>query len=683
MAKSMIRTERHGGIVVIVIDNPPVNLLSTAIRRGIDDALAAARRDDEVEAIVLRGAGDQFSAGADIAEFDQPPVAPLLPDMLDRIEAGSKPTVAALHGTCFGGGLELALSCHYRVAVPSARLGLPEVKIGLSPGAGGTQRLPRLAGVPTALAMIVGGDPVTADQAVSTGLIDRIVSEERLGEDAVLFAREVAVPQGPRRTCERIVEAPADLFEIALARQDREARARVAPAACIEAIRAAVGLPFRAGLARERDLFVALLAGRESMALRHLFFAEQAASKIDGVMAGIEPMPVGKVGIVGAGTMGGGIAMNFLSVGLDVVLVEREQAALQHGVATIRKNYERSAQRGRITAGQVEAAMGKLLPSLRLEDLADCDLVIEAVFENMDIKRDVFRRLDGIARHGAILASNTSFLDIDQLASMTTRPGHVLGMHFFSPANVMRLLEIVRGAKTAPEVLATAMSLSRRMGKVAVVAGVCHGFIGNRMLEPRQRQAHALMMEGATPSDIDRALIEFGMPMGPFQMADLAGLDIGWDAATSSGTTIRDLLCEQGRRGQKNGHGFYDYDARRNGTASAEVEAMIRDFAARRGYPQRRIGADEIRERLLYTMINEAAKILEEGIARRASDIDLVWVHGYGWPATTGGPLFWADGIGLQTIIDGLVSHRDRLGPDAVVSNLLARKAASRETFGA
>ena len=679
----MIRTERHGGIVVVIIENPPVNLFTAAIRRGIDDALAAARGDAGVEAIVLRGAGRLFSAGADITEFDEPPIEPSLPDILDRIEAATKPIVAALHGTCFGGGLELALSCHYRVAAPSARLGLPEVKIGLLPGAGGTQRLPRLVGVPTALAMIVGGDPVTADQAVATGLIDRIVTEERLSEEATLFAREVAVPRGARRTCERIVEAPADPFGTALAGRGGKARARQAHAACVEAVGAAVELPFRAGLARERDLFAALAAGRESMALRHLFLAERAANKIDGVTAGIEPTPVGKIGIVGAGTMGGGIAMNFLSAGLDVVLVEREPAALQHGVATIRHNYERSVRRGRITAGQVDAAMGKLLPSLRLEDLAECDLVIEAVFENMDTKKEVFRRLDGIVRPGAILASNTSFLDIDQLASVTTRPGHVLGMHFFSPANVMRLLEIVRGARTTPEVLATALSLSRRVGKVAVVARVCHGFIGNRMLEPRQRQAHALMMEGAKPSEIDRALVEFGMPMGPFQMDDLAGLDIGWDAATSSGNTIRDVLCEQGRRGQKNGHGFYDYDAQRNGTASAEVEAMIREFAVRQGYAQRRIGADEIRERLLYTMINEAAKILEEGIAQRASDIDVVWVHGYGWPATTGGPLFWADGIGLRTIIDGLVSHRDRLGSDAVVSELLARKAASGELFSA
>ena len=677
----MIATERHGTVFVIVIENPPVNAFGAAVRQGLEDALDEARRDDAVEAIVLRGAGRLFSGGADITEFTKPPVEPFLPEMLDRIEAGAKPVVAAVHGTCFGGGLELALGCHYRVAAPSARLGLPEVKIGLLPGAGGTQRLPRLVGVPAALAMIVSGDPVTAEQAQASGLVDRIVPEDRLTEDAVAFAREVAVPGGPRRTCDRTVDASADMFETFVAGQGGKLRGRDAPAACIDAVRAATELPFRDGLARERDLFVGLARGRQSMALRHVFFSERAAAKIDGLPAGVEPLPVGTVGVIGAGTMGGGIAMNFLSAGIPVTMVEREAAPLERGVATIRKNYERTAQRGRLTAAGVEAAMGKLSPSLRFEDLAECDLVIEAVFESMEIKKDVFRRLDALARDGAILASNTSYLDIDEIAAVTGRPGHVLGMHFFSPANVMRLLEIVRGARTAPDVLATAMAVSRRVGKVAVVAGVCHGFIGNRMLEPRQRQANALLMEGATPAEIDRALVEFGMPMGPFQMADLAGLDIGWDAATSSGATIRDVICEAGRRGQKNGRGFYDYDANRVATPSAEVEATIREFAARQGHQPRPIGGDEIRERLLYTMVNEAAKILEEGIAQRASDIDVVWVNGYGWPATTGGPLFWADGVGLQAIVDGLASYGDRLGEDATISDLLARKAAAGETF--
>ena len=679
----MIRIEQHDMVRVIAIENPPVNALSASIRKGIDDAVREAGGDDAVRAIVIRGDGRLFSGGADITEFTKPPVQPMLPELLDGIEAGAKPVVAALHGTAFGGGLELALSCHYRVAAPSAKLGLPEVKIGLLPGAGGTQRLPRLVGVPEALAMIVSGDPVPADKAHAIGLVDRLVPEDRLTEAAVDFAREIAIPGGPRRTSKRPVDVAPGVFDAFVASQGAKLRGLAAPAACIEAVRGAVELPFRDGLARERALFVELARGRQSLALRHIFFAERTAAKIDGMPPDAKLIPVEKVGIIGAGTMGGGIAMNFLSAGIPVAMVEREQGPLDRGVATIRKNYERTAKRGRLTAEQVEASMSRLSPQLDLAGLAECDLVIEAVFENMEIKKDIFRRLDGIAKPAAILATNTSYLDVDEIASVTKRPEHVLGMHFFSPANVMRLLEIVRGAKTSPAVLATAMALSRRIGKIAVVAGVCHGFIGNRMLEPRQRQANSLILEGAKPSDIDAVLLEFGMPMGPFQMADLAGLDIGWDAQTSSSSTIRDILCEQGRRGQKNGRGFYDYDDNRNRTPSAEVEAVIKDFAARRGVPQRTIGADEIRERLLYTMVNEAAKILDEGKAQRASDIDVVWVNGYGWPAATGGPLFWADGIGLDTIVTGLETHRDRLGPDAEISPLLARKASEHETFNA
>ena len=677
----MISTERHGPVSVIAIDNAPVNALGAAVRRGIADALDAARADDGVQAIVIRGAGRLFSAGADITEFTKPPVEPFLPDVVDRIEGSAKPVVAAVHGTCFGGGLEVALGCHYRVAAPSAKLGLPEVKIGLLPGAGGTQRLPRLVGVAEALAVIVGGDPVGVDRALAAGLVDRVVREDELTADAVAFAREVAIPGGPRRTSERPVEASPDAFEAFLASQGNKLRGRDAPAACIEAVRASTTMPFADGLRRERDLFVSLAQGRQSMALRHLFFAERAAAKIEGLPADAATIPVRRVGVIGAGTMGGGIAMNFLSAGVPVTLVEREAAPLERGVATIRKNYERTAQRGRLTTNQVETAMGHLSPSLDFEALAECDLVIEAVFENMDLKKDVFRRLDGIVKDGAIIASNTSYLDVDEIAAVTGRPGHVLGMHFFSPANVMRLLEVVRGAKTEPAVLATAMSLSRKVGKIAVVSGVCHGFIGNRILEARQRQANLLILEGAAPAEVDQVLLELGMPMGPFQMADLAGLDIGWDEKTSAGRDVREVLCESGRRGQKNGRGFYDYDAQRNRTPSEEVIAVIRDFAAKRQIEQRQIGADEMRERLLYPMINEAAKILDEGIAQRASDIDLVWVNGYGWPPVTGGPLFWADGIGLRTIVAGLEKHRARLGADAEVSPLLARKAAAGETF--
>jgi 3-hydroxyacyl-CoA dehydrogenase len=679
----MISTERHGEILVVVIDNPPVNALGAAIRLDLRDALAEAVRDDAVKAVVIRGAGRLFSGGADITEFSKPPSGPFLPTLLDEVEACAKPVVAAIHGTAFGGGLELALACHYRIAAPSAKLGLPEVKLGLLPGAGGTQRLPRLVGVGEALAMIVSGNPVGAAKAAESGLVDRLVAEDRLTGDAVDFARNVAVPGGPRRTGERAARTEPGIFERFAAEQADRLKGLEAPAACMEAVRGAVERPLADGLAHERELFLKLLRGSQSQALRHIFFAERAAARIDGIPANTALLPVNKVGIVGAGTMGGGIAMNFLSAGIPVTLVEREPAPLDRGVGMIHANYERTARRGRLTGAQVEQAMGLLTPSLSYDDLADCDLVIEAVFETMEVKKQVFSRLDRIVKPGAILASNTSYLDIDEIAAVTGRPDFVLGLHFFSPANVMRLLEIVRGAQTSAPVLATAMALARRIGKIAVVAGVCHGFIGNRMLEPRQKQANKLILEGAKPWDVDRVLVEFGMPMGPFQMADLAGLDLGWDEKTSSGSTIREILCERGRRGQKTGRGFYDYDENRKRTPSAEVEQIVTQFAASRGIPQRSIGDDEIRERLLYVMVNEAAKILEEGIAQRASDIDVVWVYGYGWPATTGGPVFWAERVGLEKILAGLEKHRDRLGDDGIPSHLLVERAAAGKGFEA
>ena len=676
----MILTEQHDDVRVLAIDSPPVNALGAANRLALKRAIEDAAHDPAVEAIVIRGAGRLFSGGADIKEFTSPPIDPSLPDLIDAIEASAKPVVAALHGTAFGGGLELPLGCHYRLAAPSAKLGLPEVKLGLLPGAGGTQRLPRVIGVAASLATIVGGEPIGADRAFEFGLVDRIVGEDRLTEDAVAFAREVAIPNGPRRTGDRDVSPEPEAIDSFVAANATKLRGLEAPAACIEAIRAATTLPFRAGLAHEVALFMRLAAGRQSKAMRHLFFAERAAARIDGLPPGLEPLPIRTVGVVGAGTMGGGIAMNFLSAGIDTVLIENDRAALDRGLATIAGNYGRSVASGRLTAAQGDDAMARLSPTLDLGEVASCDLVIEAVFEDIDVKIDLFRRLDAAAGPDAILASNTSFLDIDRIAAATSRPERVLGLHFFSPANVMRLLEIVRGARTSPETVATAMAVSRRIGKVAVVAGVCHGFIGNRMLEPRQRQANRLILQGATPSEVDRVLLDFGMKMGPFQMADLAGLDLGWNAATSKGLTIRDLLCERGRRGQKSGAGFYDYaDGRRE--PSAEVERIIRDVAAGQGIRPRAIEADEIRERLLYPMVNEAAMILDEGIAQRASDIDVVWVQGYGWPAAPGGPLFWADDIGLARVVAGLEAHRSSLGPNFAVAGLLATKAAEASGF--
>jgi 3-hydroxyacyl-CoA dehydrogenase len=682
-ANSPVTVSRDGEVMVVVADNPPVNALGVAVRQGLAEAIDRAEADADVRAVVIRCAGRTFFAGADITEFGKPPLDPSLPDVVAKIEACSKPVVAAIHGTALGGGLEVALGCHYRIAVPSARLGLPEVKLGILPGAGGTQRLPRLVGPEAALDMIVTGDPIGADKAAQIGLIDEVV-EGDLAEAALHFAGKAAgkpLPKPTGQRMDRIAGTPADLFASYREANPRRFRGFTAPDACLKAVEAAVNLPLAEGLALERSLFRELVSGPQSRALRHVFFAERAAARIDDLPKGTETLPVTRVGIIGAGTMGGGIAMNFLSAGVPVRLVEREQVPLDRGVATIRRNYEASAAKGRISGEAVERAMDLLSPTLELEHLADCDLIIEAVFELMEIKLEVFGKLDKIAAPHAILASNTSYLDIDRIAVATTRPGQVLGLHFFSPANVMKLLEVVRGEKTAPEVLATAMALARKIGKIAVVSGVCHGFIGNRMLAVRQAQANALLLEGARPQQVDKVLTEFGFPMGPFQMSDLAGLDIGWDPARSSGATVREVLCERGRLGQKTGKGFYDYDDKRRPSPSAEVEALIAEFAARAGRPPREIGDQEILERLLYPMIDEGARILGEGIAQRASDIDVVWLSGYGWPAWTGGPMFWAGEIGLATVVAGLERHAERLG-NREASQLLRDKAAKGERFG-
>ena len=592
--------------------------------------------------------------------------------------------VAAIHGTALGGGLEVALGCHYRVAVPSAKLGLPEVKLGILPGAGGTQRLPRVIGVEAALPMIVSGDPVPAKRAQELGLVDKIVGEGALEPDAIAFAREVASrgehPVSSKRM-DKISGTDPAVFDRFRQENARRLKGFEAPEACIQAVQAAVDLPFAEGIAKERELFMKLVSGTQSAALRHNFFAERAAAKIDDLPADTQLIPIHKVGILGAGTMGGGIAMNFLSAGIEVVMVEREQAPLDRGVGVIRKNYDNTAKRGRLTTDQVEAAMGRLTPTLSYDDLADCDLVIEAVFEEMGVKKEVFGRLDAIVKQGAILASNTSYLNIDEIATATRRPEFVLGLHFFSPANVMRLLEIVRGAKTSPAVLATAMALAKKIGKIAVVAGVCDGFIGNRMLSPRQREANKLILQGAPYDRVDQVLLDFGFPMGPFQMADLAGLDLGWNKETSRSATIRDLLCERDRRGQKNGRGFYDYDEKRNRTPSPEVQQIIADFAARTGEERREIGDQEILERLLYPMVNEGALILEEHMAQRASDIDVVWLNGYGWPAWTGGPMFWADTVGLARVVEGLETNAPHMDKAFKMSSLLKSKASEGGKF--
>lgn len=677
-----VKTQVTDGVLVIVSDNPPVNALSHAVRSGLMDAVTAAGSDATVKAVVIAADGRTFHAGADITEFGKPPQSPSLPEVIEAIEALDKPVVAALHGTTLGGGLEVALGAHYRVAARGSKLGLPEVKLGLLPGAGGTQRLPRVVGVEAALEMIAKGDPISAEKAQSLGLVDELVEADKLRQAAIAFAR-ARIADGPRRTGARTdkLSADAEVFHDFAKANARRFRGMDAPQACIEAVKAATEKPLEEGLKIERALFAKLMAGDQSAALRHLFFAERAAAKIDDIAKDTPRKTVSSVGVIGAGTMGGGITMNFLSAGIPVTLVEREQAALDRGVATIRKNYEASAAKGRLSQDQVEKAMALLTPTLEMDALSDCDLIIEAVFELMRIKKEIFTALDSIAKKDAILATNTSYLDVNEIAAVTQRPESVLGLHFFSPANIMKLLEIVRGAKTADTVLATAMDLSRRIGKVAVVAGVCHGFIGNRMLAQRQAEANSLILEGAKPWDVDRVLVEFGLPMGPFQMADLAGLDIGWDPDATSSSTVREILCEQDRRGQKTGAGFYDYDQNRRGAPSEHVERLIAEFAEKAGYEQRAIDDQEIRERLLYPMVNEGAKILDEGIAQRASDIDVVWVYGYGWPTYRGGPMFWADQIGAKTVLEGLEKHADRLADGFEISPFLRRKAEENGRF--
>ena len=654
----MITTFIEDKVQLIKVNNPPVNALSSAVRTGVLDTLNQAINNDEILSVVVICEGRTFFAGADIKEFGKPPVAPVLSDLINSIEQSPKPVVAAIHGTALGGGLELALGCHYRIAVQSAKLGLPEVKLGILPGAGGTQRLPRLIGVKHSLPMVVLGQPISASKAAEVGLIDQIV-DGKLLEEAIKYAKSISANNTHARTSERQSELESEqetkeMIAQFKAKHARKLRGQKAPEACFEALQAAVNKPFSKGVVFERELFLKLVEGEQSKALRYSFFAERTATKIDKLPAETEPLVVEKVGILGAGTMGGGIAMNFLSAGFPVTIVEREQSALDRGIGIINKNYAAMASKGRISQQQADTALGLLHGTLDFDELADRDLIIEAVFEDMSIKRDVFARLDKTAKQGAILASNTSYLNLNEIANATSRPESVIGLHFFSPANIMKLLEVVRGEKTSPAVLQTAMKLAKKIGKVAVVSGVCDGFIGNRMLTQRQDQARSLILEGAKPWDIDKVITEFGFPMGPFQMSDLAGLDIGWNAETSSSSTVLEVLCEHGRRGQKTNKGYYDYDENRRSTPSEETTEIIDQFIVSSGKPQRSVSEDEILARSLYPMVNEGAKILQEGIAQRASDIDVVWLNGYGWPSYTGGPMFWADTVGIEKIVAGL-----------------------------
>ena len=679
MTDSPISTTREGDLLIVTSNNPPVNALGAAVRTGLTAALDEAEGDDSIKALVLRCEGRTFFAGADITEFGKPPVEPLLPAVIERMEAFGKPIVAAIHGTALGGGCETALGCHHRIAVPSAKIGTPEVKLGLLPGAGGTQRLPRVATVELALEMTAKGDPISAKKAHEAGLIDRLAGEDTLREEAIAFANEIKDARPIPRVSEMEAKADAGVFDAFRKANARKFHGFDAPEANIKCVEAATQMPFKEGIAFEREQFGKLMFGSQSAAMRHLFFAERKAAKIDDVPSDIQLREIKKVGVIGAGTMGGGISMNFLQAGYPVTIVEMKQEALDRGTGVIRKNYENSAAKGRFTNDQVEQWMGQLTGSLSQDDLADCDLIIEAVFENMDVKKEIFGNLDRICKPGAILASNTSYLDVNEIAAATNRPGDVVGMHFFSPANVMKLLEVVRGEKTDKDVLATVMDVAKKIRKVAVVAGVCDGFIGNRMLKPRQVEANKLLMEGATPSQIDKVHTDFGMPMGPFQMADLAGVDIGWHRDPTRIENIRDALAAEDRWGQKKGAGFYDYDEKRRPSPSPRVAEIIEDFRKKSNAEVREISDEEIMERTLYPMVNEGALILEEGIAQRASDIDVVWIYGYGWPVYRGGPMFWADLEGAKKIVAGLEKHEDKF--DFKISKLLREKADKGERF--
>jgi 3-hydroxyacyl-CoA dehydrogenase len=677
----------EGEIAILTLNSPPVNALSQQVRDGIVQGMKQAIANDAAKAVVLICEGKTFIAGADITEFGKPPQAPSLYDVEESIESSPKPVVAAIHGTALGGGLEVALCCHYRVAVPSAKCGLPEVHLGLLPGAGGTQRLPRIVGPEQALEMVTSGKHVDAKTSHAAGLVDEIVPEGQLRSGAIALAKKVVAERRPlkkvRDLNDKVVAARGrpEIFAEFRKANARKFRGFLAPEYNIRCIEAAVNLPFEEGLAVERKLFMELMQGTQSAAQRYVFFAERQVWKVPDVADDTPPIPVAKVGVVGAGTMGGGIAMNFANIGMGVTLVETKQDALERGLGVIRRNYETTAKRGKLKPEDVEKRMALLTGTLELERLADCDLVIEAVFENMDVKKEVFGKLDRIVKQGAILATNTSYLNVDEIAAATRRPESVLGLHFFSPANVMRLLEIVRGAKTSKPVIATSMQLAKKIGKIAALVGVCPGFVGNRILFARQSQAQAMLMEGAMPWDVDKVLYEFGLPMGPFAMSDLAGLDIGWSREKSTSSTVREVLCEMDRRGQKTGAGFYDYDEQRNAKPSPVTEKIIRDFMAKAGAQPRQISEQEILERCVYPMINEGAKILEEKIAIRPSDIDIVWINGYGWPVYRGGPMFYGDTVGLKTVVAKLKEYGPKLGAGFTISPLLEKLAAEGKRF--
>ena len=666
-------------IAILTLNSPPVNALSANVREGLDIGIKAAIANNNVEAIVLICDGRTFIAGADISEFGKEPKGPSLFEVQEELENSPKPIIAAIHGTALGGGLEVALTCHYRIAVPSAKCGLPEVSLGLLPGAGGTQRLPRLVGVEQALKMVTSGTHLSADKCLKSGLIDKMASENQLLEDSTSFAKEIIANNRPlkkvRDMDEKVIAARGNdqLFSDFRKSIARKTRGFLAPEYNIQCIEAAVNKSFEEGIKVERDLFLKLVTGNQSAAQRYFFFSQRQVAKIPDIPRETEKLKINEVGIIGAGTMGGGIAMNFANADIPVTIVEQNQERLDKGIGIIRKNYENTASKGRISIEDVEKRMSLINGDVSINSLSEKDLIIEAVFENMDLKKEIFSKLNTVAKNGAILATNTSGLDINEIASTTDRPENVIGLHFFSPANVMKLLEVVRGEKTSNEVIATSMAMAKSIGKIAALVGVCPGFVGNRILAQRQREANKLILEGALPWDIDDALFDFGFPMGPFAMSDLAGLDIGWNKETSRGETIREKLCENDRFGQKSGKGFYIYDENRNKSSDPEVEELIINFAQEKQIKRRSINKEEIIERCLYPMINEGFKILEEGMAIRASDIDIIWINGYGWPVYEGGPMFYGNLIGFEKILEWLKKMEEEYGTDFTPSPYLEK----------
>src|SRR5580704_662340 len=693
----LVQLTKENGIAVITINNPPVNALSPGVPQGISEALDQIAQDASSKAVVLIGGGRTFIAGADIKEFGKmtsgkPRGEGLLPFLL-KIEDSKKPVIVAIHGTAFGGGLEVAMACHYRVAVSSAQVGQPEVKLGIIPGAAGTQRLPRLAGVAKAVEMCTTGNPIKAAEALQLGVVDRIIEGDLLS-GAITFAREIAAKPAPktRERLEKLGNAAANAPIFAAARETvaQKQRGLLAPAAAITAIEAATTLPFAEGCQLEQKLFAECLFSDQSKALIHVFFSEREVGKIPDVPKETPLLPTKSAAVVGAGTMGGGIAMVLANAGIPVLLKDADQPALDRGLATIQKNYANSVQRGRFSQQVAEERFKRITPTLTYDDFFSVDLVIEAVFEGMALKKDVFKELDRVCKPGAILASNTSTLSIDEIAASTSRPASVIGTHFFSPANVMRLLEIVRGKATSKEVIATCMQLSKTLGKVGVLVRNCRGFVGNRMFGPYRREAQFLVEEGASLEAVDMALADYGMAMGPLSTGDLAGLDVGWRLRKEyrhlqkpgiRQPVAEDQLCEMGRYGQKSGAGWYKYDENRRANADPEVAELVRKWITEAKIPQRQISADEIVDRCVYALVNEGARILEEGFALRAVDIDIIYLNGYGFPAYRGGPMWYADTVGLKKVYDRVVEFQKRHGEIWEPAPLLKQLAEQGKKF--